>query len=100
MQYAVYILLPTSYPPTSYFPFVPRPPRRIAVVATRYFAQGPLERDPRFRALLGTLAHAGLRIAGAVAIAGLLAYLAFHAIQDDPFVWAETYLTRKDHVAL
>jgi signal transduction histidine kinase len=49
---------------------------------------------------MARLAHTGLRVAGGVALVGIAAYLAYHAVLGDPFVWQETYLTRKDHVAL
>jgi signal transduction histidine kinase len=77
-----------------------RAPRRPAVLATRYFAQGPLERDRAFCQTLTHLAHRGLIVAGAVALCGIAAYLAFHLLAGDPFVWAETYATRKSHVAM
>ena len=77
-----------------------RTKRRFAVLATRYFAPGPLEKDERFRALLSRLAHTGLRIAGTVAIVGVGLYLVYHALHGDPLTWVETYETRKDYVAL
>jgi len=74
--------------------------RRLAVLTTRYVAQGPLERSVGFRNVLAALARVGLQIAGVVALVGVVAYLGYHLVVDDPIVWRETYFTRKDHVAL
>jgi signal transduction histidine kinase len=74
--------------------------RRFALFAARYLVPGPLERDARFSALLRELAHAGLRVAGAVALSGVAAYLAYRVVNGAAFVWVEDYFTRKDYVAL
>jgi signal transduction histidine kinase len=61
--------------------------RRLRLLWTRSLAPASLERDPRFRATMAGLTHRGLRLAGALGLAGIALYLLGHLAAGHDVAW-------------